>query len=113
MVSIVVVDKNRSLEDVVVELRRQNYGIFRAGGHGAAMQHIYNQIPSAILIDEDVKTGVKICRDVRAHGELTPIRIFYFIRNEERIDQTLGVNHWYIKGSYTQSEVVHKIKQFP
>ncbi len=112
MATVIVIEKGRSLEDVVKALvsYKPNVKILRAHNYGEAMEYI-RQSPKTMLIDEEVELSFEICRQVRFSFELYEAHVTYFVKNRKSIDPTSTyVDQWYVKGHYNPQKVVESIK---
>lgn len=116
MPSVLVVDKKNSLADVIAEIRRQTpkRKIHRSHTYPKAMEHMQYQMPSSVLVDEDVDRSFEFCHDAkeRFESERTgKFQVSYFVRNRQRYDNVVPfIDNWYVKGSYIPKEFVRNLK---
>ena len=113
MSTIIVVDRQGVLDDVVAELAKYRTApkILRAGNAGEAKKHLLLQNPSAILIEDTVEGGLEILSFVKSKPNLREIHTIYFITYEEDINRkTPDMDQLYVKGVYVPDEVAGSIE---
>ncbi len=115
-VKVLIVEDEEALQGLLeYNLQKEGFDVVIEGDGGEALTAIAEHSPDVILLDWMLpnKTGIDICRAIRADREIHEIPVIMLTARVEEEDKLRGLNHGaddYITKPFSVSEVIARIR---
>ncbi len=115
-VKVLIVEDEEALQGLLeYNLQKEGFDVVIEGDGGEALTAIAEHSPDVILLDWMLpnKTGIDICRAIRADREIRETPVIMLTARVEEEDKLRGLNHGaddYITKPFSVSEVIARIR---